>query len=78
MNRPFLLIAKGKNEALSGVGNWIGFFSSIEQIERKITKKWRGPPWGGHNYFIDGVCYDGYEIIDVRKWLGDDDSYSGS
>lgn len=78
MNKPFLIIAGSNYYPEAGTGDWIGFYSTLEEAKNKIkvTKE----PYDGKKKYMrefdvyeittdNGIRkYDWCEIVDLRNW----------
>ena len=63
MKKPFLLIAWDLYDAEGGTDDWIGCYKTLEEAEDQVQKH---STYGF--YYINGVSYDCYKIVDLREW----------
>jgi len=64
--KQFLLIAGYQYYPSKGSSDWVGVYESEEEIESQIKIISKNDTNG---YEIDGVVYDWYEVVDLRKWM---------
>lgn len=71
MNKYFLLIAGSNYYPRSGIGNWLGTYSSLEEAESqvKIVSRDSELDFITAGVQINGILYDWFEIIDLRYWI---------
>ncbi len=62
--KQILLIAGYRYYPSKGSGDWVGFYESEEEIESQIKIISKNDT---NIYEIDGVVYDWYEVVDLRK-----------
>lgn len=65
MLKPFLLTAGDTYYPCSGDLDWQGTYATKEEAERQIT---RSIEYGCEVFTINGISFDWYKIIDLRKW----------